>query len=114
MFFVLTKTVCRYFFPVHKPWSRISPLLYPHAKEILAIMVETFISLEMFSSIIKVNTKTFIALDGPADAGEGIIVLTKGHTPVGIIPAFSCPMDVPRKPPDVVTTSKALVHDDYV
>ena len=114
MFFVLTKMVCQDFFLVDKPWSRILPLLYPHAKEILAIMVERFISLEMFSSIIKVKKKTFIALEGLVDAGECIIVLTEGHTPVGIVRGFSCPMDIPPKPPDVVTASKALVRDDYV
>ena len=114
MFFVLTNMVCRNFFPVDKPSSRILLLLYPHAKEIPAIMVETFISLEMFSSIIKVKTKTFIALDGPIDTGEGIIVLIEGHTPTGIVPGFSCPMDVPPKTLDVVTTSKSSVHDDYV
>ena len=114
MFFVLTKMVCQDFFLVDKPWSRILPLLYPHAKEILAIMVETFISLEMFSSIIKVKTKTFIALDGPIDTGEGIIVLIEGHTPTGIVPGFSCPMDVPPNPPYVVATSKASIRDDYV
>ena len=77
-------------------------------------MVKTFIELEMFSSVIKVMTNMFIALDGPTDAGEGIIVFTKGHTHAGIVPGFSCPMDVPPKPPNIIDASKSLVHDDHV
>ena len=59
-------------------------------------------------------TKTFIALDGPIGTGEGIIVLIEGHTPTGIVPRFSCPMDVPPNPPYVVATSKSSIRDDYV
>ena len=74
-------------------------------------MVHTFIALEMFYSVIKVKKNMFITLDGPADAGEGIIFLTEGHTPTGIIPGFSCPMDVPQNPPNIVDASKSLVRD---
>ena len=77
-------------------------------------MVQTFIALEMFSSVIKVKTNMSITLDGPADVGEGIIVLTEGHSPAGIVPGFSCPMDVPPKPPNIVYASKSLVRDDHV
>ena len=74
---------------------------------------ETFIVLEYTSGISKVVIGTFIVLDGPTKAIEGIIVLIEGHTPVGIVLGFSCPMDVPPKPPDMVAASKASIHDDH-
>ena len=77
-------------------------------------MVHTFIALEMFSSVIKVKKNMFITLDGPADAGKGIIFLTECHSPAGIVPGFSSPMDVPPKPPNIVNASKSSVRDDHV
>ena len=76
MLFVLANLVYQDVSPVDKIWSRMPLLLYPHAKGIPTIMVETFIALERFSNITKVKTKMFIALDGPDEVGEGIIVLT--------------------------------------
>ena len=75
-------------------------------------MVETFIALERLSSIFKVKTKTFIALDGPVEAGEGITVLTEDLTFADVVPGLSCLVGVPPEPLDAIATSKALAHDD--
>ena len=74
---------------------------------------ETFIVLEYPSGISKVVTRALIILDGLAEANEGIITLIDGHTTANIVLGFSCPRNVPPKPPDVVTASKASVRDGH-
>ena len=39
----------------------------------------------------------FIALDGPVEADEGIIVLIEVHTPTGVAPIFSVSHGCPPK-----------------
>ena len=76
-------------------------------------MVGTFIVLENPSNVIKVMTRTFIALDGPPKAGEGITVIIEGCALTEAIPGISCPMGNPPKPPDVVASSKAPARGDH-
>ena len=82
-------------------------------KDASTIGEETFIVLEYTSGISKVVIGTFIILDGPTKAIEGIIVLIEGHTPVGIVLGFSCPRGVPPKTRAVVPASKASVLDGH-
>ena len=82
-------------------------------KDASTIGVETFIVLEDPFGVREVMKGTFIVLDGPAEVSEGIIVSLEGHTPMVIVLGFSCPMDVPPKPLDVVISSKALTRDDH-
>ena len=82
-------------------------------KDVSTIGEYTFIVLEDPSGVSKVMIGTFIILDGPANASKGITILIEGHTPVGIVPGFLCPVDVPPNPPYLVAASKASVRDDH-
>ena len=82
-------------------------------RDMSTIEEETFIVLEDPFSVSMVVTRTFIVLNGPPEDGERVTISIEGHTPSSIVPRFSCPMDVPPKPLDVVTASKSSVHDDH-
>ena len=110
---VFVKSICRSVFSVGKPWPRIPLFLSSHSSGIPTIMVGTFIVLEDPSSVIEVVTRTFIALDGPPEASEGIIVIIEGCTPTEKMSGISCPMEIPSNPPDVIATPKYPAHGDH-
>ena len=82
-------------------------------RDMSTIEEETFIVLEDPFGVSKLMTGMLIVLHGPAEANGGITILIEGHTPAGVVPGFSCPMEVPQKPPDMVAASKSSVHDDH-
>ena len=110
---VFVKSVCRSVLSVVKPWPIIPLFLSSHARGIPTIMVGMLIVLENPSSVIEVMTRTFIALDGPPKASEGISVIVKGYTPTRTVPKISCPVNVPPKPLDLVAVCVISVHGDY-
>ena len=79
-----------------------------------AIGIGTFIVLDNPSGVSEVMVRMLIALDGPPEAGEGIIVLIEGHTPAEAVPGISFPMGIPPKPPDRVTVSIVSVHGEHL
>ena len=92
-----------------------SAFLHSHdhlTKDASTIREETVIVLEHPSGFSEVMIKTFILLDEPLEAGEGITVLTEDHTFDDVVPGISCPVGVPPKPSDAITASKASSHDD--
>ena len=76
-------------------------------------MIRTFITLEEIFGASEVEERMFITLYGPPKAGEGIIVLIKYNTPMGVVPIISCPMGIPPKPPDVVVVSIISARGDH-
>ena len=84
-----------------------------HARGSPTIMERKFISLEYPFDTSEIRARMFITLDGPPGDGEGIAVLIKYNTPVGVAPAISCPMGIPPKPPDVVVVSTTSPHGDH-
>ena len=81
-------------------------------KDASTIREDTFIVLEDPFGFSEVMIKTFIILDEPPEAGEGITVLTEDHTFDAVVLGISCPVGVPLEPLDAVVASKASTHDD--
>ena len=76
-------------------------------------MVRTFITLEDISGASEAEARMFITLDGPPKVGDGIVVLIKYNTPMGVVTGISCPMGIPPKPPDVVIVSIISASGDH-
>ena len=77
------------------------------------IGVGMFIVIEKPSSASKVMERTFITLDGPLEAGEGITILIEGQHPMEVVPRISCPMGIPPNPLDRVAFSIVPTHGDH-
>ena len=92
---------------------RIPLLLSFHARGTPTIMVRTFITLEEIFNASEVKERMFNTLYGHHKAIEGIVVLIKYNTPIGVVPGISCPMGIPPKPLDVVVVSINSVCGDH-
>ena len=97
---------------VGDPRPRIPLFLSFHARGTPTIMVRTFITLEETFGTNEVRKRIFITLDGPPEALEGIVVLIKYNTPMGVVPVISCPMGIPPKPPNLVAISIISTRGD--
>ena len=82
-------------------------------KKAPTIGVGTFIVLENRSSDSKGMERTFIALDGPPEASEGINILIEGHTTARTVPGSFCPMSIPPKPTERVVVSIISTRGDH-
>ena len=107
---MFVKSIRQSVFSVGKPWPRVPWFLSSHSSGIPSIMVGAFIVLEKHFSVIRVMTRTFIKLDGPPKAGEGITIIIKGCTPAETVSGISCPMGVPPNPPNKVAVSTIATH----
>ena len=85
---------------VREPRLGITLLLSFHVRGTPTIMVRMFITLEEIFFANEAEARMFITLDGPPEAGEGIAVLIKYNTPMGVVPGFFCPMGIvnPKNP----------------
>ena len=113
MFATIEKLVYQGVLLVGEPQLGIPLLLSFHARGTPAIMVRMFITLEEIFGASVVEARKFITLDGPPQAVEGIVVLIKYNTPMGVVHGISYPMGIPPKPPDVVVVSIISTHGDY-
>ena len=98
---------------VGESWLGIPLFLRFNARGNLTIMVRTFITLEEIFGASVVEARMFITLDGPPQAVEGIVVLIKYNTPMGVVPVISCPMGIPPKPPKVAAVSIISTCGDH-
>ena len=76
-------------------------------------MVRTFITLEEILCASEAKARIFITLNGPLEVVEGIVVLIKYNTPMGVVPGISYPMGIHPKHPDMVIVSIILAHGDH-
>ena len=97
-----------------EPQLRIPLLLIFHARGTPTIMVRMFITLEEIFDTSETEERMFITLDGTPEAVEGIAVLIKYNTPMGVVPGISCPMGIPPKPLDMVSVSIISSHGDHL
>ena len=111
MAFSFEKLVCQGVLLVGEHRSMYFPSFC--AKKDPSIEVGTFIVLEKPSSISEVVARTFITLDGPPEASEGITVLIEGHTPTEAVSGISYQMGIPPKPPNRVMVSIILACGDH-
>ena len=98
---------------VGEPQFRIPLFVSFHDRGTPTIMVRTFITLEEIFGASEADEMMFITLVGPPDDGEGISILLKYNTPMGVVPRISCPMGIPPKPLDVVAVSIISACDDH-
>ena len=98
---------------VGEPRLVIPLLLSFHARGTTTIMVRTFITLEEIFNSSEAKERMFITLDGPLEAVEGIAILIKYNTPMGVVHGISYPMGIPPKPLDVVVSFIISTHGDH-
>ena len=107
------KYVCQGFLMIGESRPRVPLFLSFRARGTPTIMVRTFITLEELFGTSEAEVRMFITLDGTPEAGEGITVLIKYNTPMGVVPGISCPMGIPPKPLDMVVVSIILACGDH-
>ena len=76
-------------------------------------MVRTFITLEYLFNTSEDEARIFITLDRPPKAGEGIVVLIKYNTLMGVVLGISYQMGIPPKPLDVIVVSIISARGDH-
>ena len=98
---------------VGEPRLGIPLLLSFNARGNPAIMVTKFITFEEVFGASEADEMMFITLVGPPDDGEGISILLKYNTPMGVVPRISRPMGIPPKPPHIVVVSIISTCGDH-
>ena len=98
---------------VGEPRLGIPLLLSFHARGTPTIMVRMFITLEYLFISSEAEARMFITSDGPHEAVEGIVVLIKYNTPMGVMYGIFCLTGIPPKLVDMVFVSIISARGDH-